>query len=283
MTRPRVAAPLIVAASLAAACSPRLPTLPTGPAASVSDMEAVAAVAQATADCSTIRTLTAEIGVRGSANGRGLRGQLLAGVEAPGSVRLEAVAPFGQPLFIFVATGADATLLLPRDERVLEHGRPADVLEAVAGIPLDAADLATTLTGCASSAAIPSPSGSAKKYGETWLVVGAGDRSMLYLRREGMQPWQLMAAVRATERGRQWRADYADRSGAVPRSIRVTSVDETGGAGAAFDLRLGLSQVEINTPLDPAAFAVRIPPAALPITIEELRESGPMAPSSNAR
>ena len=277
MTRPRVAAPLIVAASLAAACSPRLPTLPSGPAVSVSDTEAAAAVAQATGDCSTIRTLTAEIGVRGSANGRGLRGQLLAGVAAPSSVRLEAAAPFGQPLFIFVATGADATLLLPRDDRVLEHGRPADVLEAVAGVPLDAADLATTLTGCASSSAIPSPSGSAKKYGESWLVVGAGDSSLLYLRREGSQPWQLIAAVRATETGRRWRADYADRNG-VPRSIRVTSVDGTDRAGPAFDLRLGLSQIEINAPLDPAAFTVRIPPTALPITIEELRESGPMAP-----
>ena len=51
------------------------------------------------------------------------------------------MAPFGQPLFIFVATGDDATLLLPRDERVLEHGRPDAVLEAVAGVPLGAADL----------------------------------------------------------------------------------------------------------------------------------------------
>ena len=35
----------------------------------------------------------------------------------------------------------DATLLLPRDDRVLEHGRADAVLEAVAGVPLGAADL----------------------------------------------------------------------------------------------------------------------------------------------
>ena len=59
------------------------------------------------------------------------------GVAAPASARLEAVAPFGPPLFIFAATDDDATLLLPRDERVLEHGRPAEVLDAVAGVPLE--------------------------------------------------------------------------------------------------------------------------------------------------
>ena len=53
-----------------------------------------------------------------------------------------------RPVFIFAAVDDDATLLLPRDQRVLEHGRPADVLEAVAGVPLDAGRLRATLTGC---------------------------------------------------------------------------------------------------------------------------------------
>ena len=51
------------------------------------------------------------------------------------------MAPFGPPIFIFVATSDDATLLLPRDDRVLEHGRSDAVLDAVAGVPLSAADL----------------------------------------------------------------------------------------------------------------------------------------------
>ena len=95
----------------------------------------------------------AEIAVSGSAGGRRVRGRLLAGVAAPASARLEAMAPFGPPLFIFVANNDDATLLLPRDDRVLEHGRPDAVLEAVAGVPLDAADLHATLTGCAPAGA----------------------------------------------------------------------------------------------------------------------------------
>ena len=121
--------------------------LPAG--AGVPAADAADALAQATAACRGTRTLTAEIAISGSAGGRRVRGRFSAGVAAPASVRLEAVAPFGSPAFIFVATSEDATLLLPRDDRMLEHGRPDAVLDALAGVPLDAADLYATLTGCA--------------------------------------------------------------------------------------------------------------------------------------
>ena len=110
--------------------------LPSGPGAPAPD--AADALAQATSACRGIRTLTAEIAVSGS--GRRPADSAAgcsAGLAAPASARLEAVAPFGPPLFIFVATDDDATLLLPRDDRVLEHGRPDEVLEAVAGVPLE--------------------------------------------------------------------------------------------------------------------------------------------------
>src|SRR5206468_367196 len=83
---------------------------------------------QAPSACRAVTRLTAEIAASGSVGGRRLRARLLGGFTAP-SVRLEAIAPAGPPFFIFVATGRDATLLLPRDERVLEHGEPAAVLE----------------------------------------------------------------------------------------------------------------------------------------------------------
>jgi hypothetical protein len=121
----------------------KLPTGPGGPAPDATD-----AVADATSACRTVSTLSAEVAVSGSVGGHGLRGRLLAGLAPPASARLEAVAPFGQPIFIFVSRGGDATLLLPRDNRVLEHGESDKVLEAVAGVPLDAAGLRTALTGC---------------------------------------------------------------------------------------------------------------------------------------
>lgn len=274
-------------ACLAAACSPPLMRLPGGAATPAAPAEAAAALAQITAACASIRTLTGELAVTGSAAGRRLRGRLLAGVAVPASVRLEAVAPFGQPLFFFVATGGEATLLLPRDERVLEHGRPDAVLEAVAGVPLGAEDLTTTLTGCAPAPTSASPEAGARQFGETWLVFGgpgsaAGDE--LYLRRDSRtSPWQLVAVSRAAASNRRWRAEYTDRQSEVPRSIRVTSIDEGGNTGRAFDLRLALSQVEINTTLGDEVFEVQIPPTALPITIDELRAAGPLAPAEDGR
>ncbi len=155
--------------------------LPSGPGVPVSAQDAAAALAQATAACRALRTLTAEIAVSGSAGGHRLRGRLSAGVAAPASARLEAVAPFGPPLFIFVATGDDATLFLPRDERVLMHGRADAVLDAVAGVPLGAADLEATLTGCA---AAPEGTGMrARQFGDAWQQLTTASGDDFYLQR----------------------------------------------------------------------------------------------------
>ena len=141
--------------------------LPSGPGAPAPDITDI--LAQATRTCRGIRTFTAEIAVSGSVGASRTRGRLAAGLAAPASARLEAVAPFGEPLFIFAATGNDATLLLPRDRRVLEHGPPDEVLEAIAGVPLGAADLRATLTGCTT--------------GERWTPTAAAERAL-----RGLEP-----------------------------------------------------------------------------------------------
>ena len=43
----------------------------------------------------------------------------------------------------------------------------------------------------------------------------------------------------------------------------------------SFDLRLTLSQVEINVPLGADAFTVQIPRSARPISLDELRHARP--------
>jgi hypothetical protein len=109
-------------------CGAPLMKLPAGPGAPTAD--AADALTQAIAVCRGVRTLTAEVAVSGKVSGQRFRARLSAGVAAPASARLEAVAPFGPPIFILVATNDEATLLMPREERVLQHGRPADVLDA---------------------------------------------------------------------------------------------------------------------------------------------------------
>jgi len=193
---------------------------------------------------------------------------VLAGLAAPASAVLDAAAPFGASLFIYAARDGEATLLLPRDRRVLEHGDPAAVLEAVTGVPLDAADLRRALTGCAPDDA----AGNGRRFGSDWRTVTLG-LGEAFVRRQGAAPWRLVAVVHRADRGGGWRADYGDFAGDLPRTVRLTSLD----GARRFDLRLTLSQVEINPTLDAEVFTLKVPDSVSPITIDELRQSGPMA------
>ena len=255
----------------ATSCGAPLMKLPPGPGAPAPD--AADALAQATEACRGIRTLTAEVAATGKAAGSRFRGRLSVGVAAPSSARIEAVAPFGPPVFIFAATDDDATLLLPRDERVLEHGRPDQVLNAVAGVPLNAADLHQTLTGCGPALATPQ----GHQRGSDWRVVTeAAGADEVYLHREGAsQPWRLVAAILRRPTVPPWRAEYRDHQDGVPRVIRVSSLQSDAAGGAGFDLTLRLTQVETNVPLDGAVFRVQVPPSAESMTLEELRRARP--------
>src|SRR6266581_4013919 len=175
--------------------------LPAGPGTPAPD--AADALIDATAACNAVSSMSAEIAVSGSVARRRLHARLLAGLASPSSARLEAVAPAGQPIFILVATADDATLLFPRDQRVLQHGRPAAVLEAVAGVPLDPMDLRATLTGCPLAAAAEN----GRRLGNDWRAVTVGSTDV-YLRRYPRESkWQLVAAVRhaSAAADREWR------------------------------------------------------------------------------
>jgi hypothetical protein len=256
----------LVAGLGTASCGASLMKLPAGPGAPAAD--ARDALNQATDVCRTIKTFTAESSVSGSVGGRGLRARLNIGLQAPDSARLEAIGPFARLLFTFAASGDSATLVLHDDDRVLRNGQAAAVLEALTGVPVDAADLREALTGCASSEAV---AGEARQLGDDWRTLQIGSTT-LYLRREPRTaPWRLVAAVhRPADRG-EWRAEYRDFVDGLPQRVRLASSDVD-----RFDLRLAISGIELNPPLSPAAFEVRIPAAARPITLDELRRAGPL-------
>jgi hypothetical protein len=257
-----------------AACAPRLMKLPSGPGTPAPDF--AAALTEATRTCTGITSLTAELGVSGSVGGQRVRARLAGGF-APPSVRLEAAAPFGAPLFIFVANASDATLLLPRDGRVVEHGQPAELLAAVAGVSLGPSDLAHTLTGCAH----PDTPDRPMAVGDNWRTSAGAGGAKIYLHRDGpAAPWRI-ASVSYPGEGTQggWRADYDQFRDGLPRVIRLVSAD-----GRRFNLELALSQLETNVELKPEVFRIDIPPDAQRITTEELRRSGPLgATKTDAR
>jgi hypothetical protein len=252
---------VLITAVSCAACAPKLMKLPSGAGTPATDIRD--AIVEATTACQAVRTLSAEIGVSGSVGKQGLRGRLLVGLAAPDSARIEAVAPFGQPVFILVAKSGDATLLLPRDQRILEHGKPAEVLEAVAGLPLDAMDLRRALVGC--GAALDGDSGRA--IGNDWRVVADGPDEA-YLHRDARNgPWRIVAIVHKRNAGPPWRAEYREFASGLPRSVRL--------AGPEFDLRLALSQVDLNVPLGDEVFQVQVPRSADPISLDELKRARP--------
>src|SRR4029450_6063316 len=127
-----------------------------------------AIVQEAFGHCGAVRSLTLEIGFSGKVGTTRLRGRLHAGFRAPDAIRLEAVAPFGAPFFILAGSDDKATLLLPRDERVLSGAKPGSVIDALTGLDVSPGDLRAWLVGCAAPAAEVK---GARAFGDAWVAI----------------------------------------------------------------------------------------------------------------
>ena len=250
--------PTLLVALVASACAARAPLLPAD--AGVPFPGFAAAHAEASAACLGVRTFTAEIGLSGRVAGTALRGRLIGGFERPASLRLDGVPPFGQPLFILAARDAETVLWLPRDRRVLRGAPPAAVLDAIAGVALAPADLQAVLTGCVTDA--PEPV-AGRLHANGWVAITLADGAIVYLERVGT--WRPRAARRVG-----WVVEYPPFVGTFPGQVVLRSTE------GAVEVTAEISQFEANTPIDPAAFTVVVPEAALPITLDELRASGPL-------
>jgi outer membrane lipoprotein-sorting protein len=259
--------PALVVLALAAAltaCAPKAPALPTGTGTPFAGY--AAAYEEATASCREIKTLTASMAMSGKAGTMKMRGRIDGGFAAPGRLRLEGIPPFGKPVFVLVADGPRATLVLTRDDRVLRDA-PADrIVEALAGVPLGADALRALVSGC--GLAQDAPSGG-REFPNGWIAASSGDATTYLRRADGR--WQMAAATRGSIT-----ATYADYANGRPATIRVRA-DSAGRTTA--DLTLRLSDVETNTTLDPKTFEADLPQHPIPITLEELRRAGPLGGS----
>jgi hypothetical protein len=186
-------------------------------------------------------------------------------------MRLEAPAPFGAPVFILAARAGSATLVLPREERIIRNAAPESILEALTGVALGPADLQAVLTGCVLPAARAT---AGRLHAGDWasVEIESADQAAprrtatLFLRRTGSQ-WQLRAARRD-----RWQIEYAPGSGRFPESVRLMSTSPD----VPVDIAASMSQIETNVDLDPAAFTVEEQKGLMPLTVEELRRAGPL-------
>jgi hypothetical protein len=245
----------------------KLPTIPLPTA------DGLIALTEAGTICNQTRTMTAQLVIDGSAGDRRIpRTRWLADLsilESPPRARLEALSPSGPSSVIFWAQADDATVLLPRENRVLEHGPSAALLEALIGVPLAATDLHLLLTGCAQfNYAL------GFQLGERWQLFQlrdlgrrAGNRT--YLHHQGGS-WRVVVLTLDEGTTLPWRAEYSDFQENLARSIRLVTSDRK-----RFDLRVSLSTIERNVPLGSSDFRVQVPPSASPITLETLRRARP--------
>jgi hypothetical protein len=247
---------------LAIACSPPRLRLPSGrslPFAGFAN-----AYSEAVSNCRAARTMTATLSLSGTAGGTRLRGDVDAGFAAPADVRLEGRAPFGRPVFVFVARDErSAMLFLPRDNRILRDAPPDAIVEALTGVRLGPGELRAIVAGCGFGVDDPS---AGREYDNGWVEIDlpAGDS---YLRqRDGR--WQIVAATRGP-----LTIEYDDYRSSRPATIRLRTGADSGSRTA---LTVRLSDVDINVPLGPEVFQVAVPPDAAPLTLDELRGAGPL-------
>jgi len=177
-------------------------------------------------------------------------------------MRLEAVTPFGPPGFILATRGEQAVLLLPRDERVV-RGESADaILGALTGVTLAPADLLAILTGCI----VPDAKAvGGRLHANEWASIDLEGGATMYLQRMGA--WRVRAGTR-----NGWEVDYPASQGAFPQTIRLRSASEP----ANVDMTATLAQIEVNVDVNPAAFTVDVPASASPLSLDELRQAGPL-------
>ena len=268
---------LLVALALGAAACATAATirLPDGPWAD--EPSAAGAFESASAACRGVRTLTAELGVRGKAGRSKIRGRVLAGFERGGSLRLEAPAPFGAPVFILVSRANRATLLLPRDRRILRDVAVDDVLDAITGLRRSSDDVLAMLAGCLAADAASAGTGQRSSGG--WLRVGLTGGVTAFLAPDGGR-WRVAAGQGgAGAAGFAWSVSYAAFASGFPGAVTITQEASAGAAETA--LTFHVSQLETNVPIDPRAFDVIIPPDTQPLTLDELRQTGPLADRGN--
>jgi hypothetical protein len=241
-------------------CAAGTPKRPEGPG--TADPAAIQAFQGATTPCAGLKTLTAEIRLSGRAGGERLRGTLHAGLAAPGALRFEAVAPFGPPLFVLAGRNNRATLLFPRDDRVLQDVALADVLERLTALALDADAVRLILSGCLADQATAAQG---RTWSGGWSAVSLGAEITAYLQQRNGS-----TVVAAADYG-PWLVDYSDHLNGWPRTVRIRSREP-----GRVDATARLDQVEVNTIIDDRAFIVEVPASAERITLNDLRAIAPL-------
>lgn len=210
---------------------------------------------QASSACRSTTTFSAHLRVSGKASGQRVRATIDGAVTASDRIYLRANAPFGRTAFVLAGTADRATLLLPRDNRVVT-ARAAEIVDALTGLAWGPRDLLDILTGCVvrGDATVE-----ASRIGDR-LRVKASNAEVFLQRSRG--DWEVEGGVVSG-----LAVGYGRRSGGWPGEVVISS--QPGGSGAVA-LKIAVEQIA-TTPLPDTTFVLTAPADAAPLTMEELR------------
>jgi hypothetical protein len=254
---PAIAAALALGAG---ACASHGFIRPEGPSRPLADASAL--WRQASAPCQSLAAYQTQIRLSGRVAGQPL-GSLTVGVvvSRAGEIGLEARAS-GPPVFVLGGRADRATLWLASSRRVVVD-RAAAILDALVGVPWDPERLMAVLSGCVTFAG---GAADAREYdgGITALRFSGGDE--VYVETIAGRSSVRAAIVDGVA------IDYRRAESGWPQQIALRSEP---GRSPSVALTMRIEAVVPDPATDPSQFAVVVPSGALPMSIDELRASGP--------
>lgn len=251
---------LCLALVLTGGCATRVFTPPAG--GGTPFPEAAEVWSAATARCRDARVFVAEIRINGWVGSRDTRiaPTMHGAVTRTDDIYMEVPAPFGSPFLQMAGRSGNATLVLPRDRRVLRE--PArEIVAALTGLRWGARELLDVLSGCAVT---PAGDVRGERFGRD-VRMTLSPTAHAWVREDGGR-WQVRAAQIDG-----WLVEYRLFQDAWPREVRVTAAGAT-----PVDLKFSLSKVQVNIELPASAFTLTAPEGFDPMSLEELRASGPL-------
>jgi hypothetical protein len=237
----------------------------------VADPRGVETVAAIAAACAAQTTATADVGVTGRVGGHRVRGTLQVGVSRPGRIRIEAVAPFGAPVFVLASDATTTVLVLPREQAFVQGASVAEVLDALIQVPLTADDLAGALLACPRP---PSDQSLSRVFPNG--DVAAVDASGVTVFATTAPAARVTGMSFAVTSSRAVPIALAFPAGGSA-STRVVDVAVGSPASPPAQLRLKVSGIERGAVLGADAFTVVVPPGTRAIGLAELRRLSPFA------
>jgi len=232
---------------------------PVGPGEPAPD--AAAAWAEATRACRGVTSYKGSLRVSGHVGGKRLPTTIgiATGATATG-IRLEGHAA-GRSLFTLAGTSDQATLYLDDGHRSAT-GRPEDLTDALMGVKLGPGRWLALLTGCV---ATPPDFVEGARYAADLAVTTSSARVFLSLANGAWRP------ADGTFDGLV--VTYRRFASSLPAEWKLRS---EAGRDPSIDLVVIVDAVTAGSPLAPSVFTLTLPRDATPMTLDELRQGGPL-------